>query len=686
MADLVLLSTLSKVPKYRIVPMKRPFLIGLYGLLSCCTLLQAQEITELQVFQDQVVALRDQEQGTRTPLKMDLPKLRAAYEQGLADRLTFRLPLKREGLSFPLQRVDLFHPSFQLTRANGKVQEIITGRHYQAFQGDTLITLSVFPTGLQAQVNTADESFTLAADPRQPEQYYWKIEQESDRQVPISCHTSDEIRPGLKRSMQELDQSVYLRSALPALSVYFEMDHYIYQEQGEDLDNCLLLMAGIFNAVAQIYRLEGIGLQLRGLKVWDQPDPFATEDAREAIFSFRGYLPATFTEEERDWDIEFLLSRYTDEEGLAPNGGLANINSLCNLRRRQAYANIGSTYQNYPEYSWTVFVIAHEIGHTIASPHSHNCFWPEGPLDDCYCPEGSCDPGPSVVEQGGGTLMSYCYLQEPFSNFCQEFPSGGNVGVNYLRAFGKYPGDLMRQRIQEKACLRDRPVEQLPNLRVKSVQQLSRVNDTLVVEGLLIENTGVREAFLFHIGIFQEADLIGAIPIQQLAAGDSIPIDFELLLPATNRSLDFSFHLDILQEVAEWHEGDNFYQDQLREWQDFPILNLASDSLWTDTEYYFIFPNFRLQNTGWAGSSPLDIRCYLEYEDQRTLMLSQKKVSSVEADSAFRFSVGAYEPALALPAGKYFLRIEIITENGMEVYRWPEVLSIRGASWEWFRK
>lgn len=669
--------------KYRIVCMKRLFLIVVYVFFSYWTVLRAQEISQLDLFQPMEAGLRDQQQLTE--LDMDIRQLQAAYRQGLADRIQFRLPLKEEALSFALQRVELFHPDFQLSNAHGEMLNIPTGRHYQAFQGDTLLTLSVFPHGVHAQMNTSAQSFTLAADPRQPSRYYWNRTSQRAPQLTGLCQTSDVIDADLQRSIQEVDQSVYTRSALPALSVYFEMDHYIYQEQGQQLETCLLLMAGIFNAVAQIYRLEGIGLQLRGLKVWDQPDAFSTEDAREALSSFRAYLPRTYTEAERDWDIALLLSRYTNSDGLAPHGGLANINSLCDIRRRQAYANIGSGYNGYPHYSWTVFVIAHEIGHTIASPHSHSCSWPEGPLDDCYCPEGACEPGPSAAERGGGTIMSYCYLQQPFSNFCPEFPAGENPGVNYLRAFGEYPGNLMRQRIREKACLQDRPVEQLPNLRVVTLERLTRINDTILVEGLEVQNTGTRAAALFRVGLFQGDDFVGVVPIQSLAAGGSLKVDFELLLPDTNWQTNFSFHLDIWQEVAEWHEGDNFYEQELTEQQDYPILLPKSDSVWLDTDYFFAFPGLALQNIGWVGSSSIDLRCYLEQSGERVLLLLQKSVSALAPTEKHHFSVAAYEPGLALPAGAYYLRIEIGEQGAWEVYRWPKPIAIRGAFWEWFR-
>ncbi|GAB2647375.1 hypothetical protein GCM10027035_46240 [Emticicia sediminis] len=63
--------------------------------------------------------------------------------------------------------------------------------------------------------------------------------------------------------------------------------------------------------------------------------------------------------------------------------------------------------------------IAHEIGHCFDSPHTHDCNWPNGPLDFCSTPEGECMK--NAYLNSIGTIMSYCSqsIGFTFHPFCR---------------------------------------------------------------------------------------------------------------------------------------------------------------------------------------------------------------------------------------------------------------------------
>ena len=117
-----------------------------------------------------------------------------------------------------------------------------------------------------------------------------------------------------------------------------------------------------------------------------------------------------------------------------------------------SFSGIDTFYYNFPLYSWTVNVFAHEMGHSFGSMHTHSCVWPVTPnrigaIDSCYASSeniGICFP--SNLQEGAwipriGTIMSYCHLTAP---------NGG--GVNLLLGFGPMPGDTIRLRYNQAAC------------------------------------------------------------------------------------------------------------------------------------------------------------------------------------------------------------------------------------------
>ena len=120
----------------------------------------------------------------------------------------------------------------------------------------------------------------------------------------------------------------------------------------------------------------------------------------------------------------------------AASGGIAVLDGLCqtNPDWRKCFASIDGVFSNVPTYSWDVMVVTHEMGHVIGSKHTHACAWNGNntAIDGCAgSVEGSCQlPG---IPPGGGTIMSYCHLQ--------------NVGINFSLGFGTQPGNVIRNKV-----------------------------------------------------------------------------------------------------------------------------------------------------------------------------------------------------------------------------------------------
>ncbi|MEO6695065.1 MAG: M12 family metallo-peptidase, partial [Ignavibacteria bacterium] len=231
-------------------------------------------------------------------------------------------------------------------------------------------------------------------------------------------------------------------SALP-VKIYFEADYQMYLDGQNNTQNVSNFITGMFNSVKTIYQNENIPVEISSIGVWTATDPYRNiTDSYEILKSF-----GRLNQNDFQGNLAHLLS--TRNEGL---GGIAWIRVLCadynpnDFSGRYAFSNIDPGYNNFPTYSWTVNVVAHEMGHSFGSMHTHACVWPAGPsgairaIDSCFTAEGGCFP---VPRPRIGTIMSYCHL----------WTAAQGGGVNLSAGFGQLPGDTIRLRYSQAGCL-----------------------------------------------------------------------------------------------------------------------------------------------------------------------------------------------------------------------------------------
>jgi len=225
---------------------------------------------------------------------------------------------------------------------------------------------------------------------------------------------------------EEIQSFGTLRADPKCIRVYFEIDHDIFLDKGGTTQT-LAFLTGLFNQVSTLYSNDGLQVRLSGVRIWDTPSPYSGANAEQMLTQF-GEVRTSF-----NGDIGQLLSYRT-------SGGIAWVRGLCAAERfRLSFASIDGSFQTFPTYSWSVFVMAHELGHTLGSSHTHACVWNGNntAIDGCFATEGGCFsfglPG------AGGTLMSYCHLR--------------SVGINFSLGFGIQPGNVIRNTVAQASCL-----------------------------------------------------------------------------------------------------------------------------------------------------------------------------------------------------------------------------------------
>jgi len=216
------------------------------------------------------------------------------------------------------------------------------------------------------------------------------------------------------------------------VSVFYEVDQAQYNKKGQSAANTEAWLLAVLNQVAVLYMEHDIPLNVSGIQVWDTPDPYlSASNTSDALNIFRSEASQNPNNNGR---LAHLIS------GRSLGGGIAYVNTLCASTVNVAVsANMTSGNTSYPNYSWNVMVIAHELGHNFGSRHTHACVWNGNntAIDGCATTQGNCDQ--PAIPPTGGTIMSYCHTK--------------SVGINFNHGFGPQPGALIKNKYETATCI-----------------------------------------------------------------------------------------------------------------------------------------------------------------------------------------------------------------------------------------
>lgn len=341
--------------------------------------------------------------------------------------LSLTIPLASgEELKIELYAKNPFGKDFKVVTDDGNYHRATEQLHYrgvvQGYPG-SLAGLSVFQNEIVGVFATPEHGqYNIAKLEDFPDVHAVYSDEIYPEDINIGCQDAIEIPSEM---MEEEAYEVGSRSHEDkCVRVYIETNYNLFLNKGSvtGVEN---YVNGIFNNVSIIYQNEEINTEISEIFVWTSDDPYSNS-VNTALSQFRSARQSGFN---GDLAHLFLLG--------GSGGGVAYLNTLCNPNYSFAASNINSGYNNFPNYSWTIMVVSHEMGHNLGSNHTQWCGWSGGAIDNCYETEGNCPSGPPAT--GGGTIMSYCHLT--------------SAGINFLNGFGPQPGNRIRQRVGQVNCL-----------------------------------------------------------------------------------------------------------------------------------------------------------------------------------------------------------------------------------------
>lgn len=379
----------------------------------------------------------------------------ADWRKAVPASLTVSLPLPDGSTAeFDLKGSTGIASQQRVRVSGGKTVQVDRGIHYVTDKKDgNQAALSLFNLGggrwqFSGMVMVGKTTYVLAPDSMGVPVIFPDAEMPGKN--PFQCH-ADEL-PNLPARVrgQGSTPPPTPQACANSVKLFIEADYQAYADNNFSTAQTVAWINSVWNVVAKLYRDVGVPIEVVDTYINTRPDNYPTGSSFAALSAFGD----TLNIRQHDGDLAHLMS--TKATSL---GGVAFLDVLCQGGFNFAFSNCDVTFAQVPAYSWTINVLAHEMGHNMGSHHTQWCGWELSPgvfgsIDSCFATEdagsGQCYTGPTIPKIG--TIMSYCHL---------------SAGVNLALGFGDLPSAVVLGGYTNATCLT--PGGVIPNVTIASL-------------------------------------------------------------------------------------------------------------------------------------------------------------------------------------------------------------------------
>ncbi|PWJ56579.1 putative secreted protein (Por secretion system target) [Dyadobacter jejuensis] len=302
---------------------------------------------------------------------------------------------------------------------------------------------------------------------------------------PPSCGTLDDTNAATLRTFSQQHDLSRLRTAQQELLEYrlaLDINYQTYQQYKGDTALIKSVAYGFIDKASAIFERDiGVKLTVSTIHIWKSPEPYALST---------------------DMDYYNNILTYWNMHRSEPRDAVVSLS----VRGGWFYGGYRMCTSNFPgptNPTLSVDLLAHELGHTLGSPHTHSCSWPGGPIDYCEIVESNgADCQSQFKEYTNGTLMSYCRSVLRFHPLCQSLMRSyaeGKIATNFrLKTMDSSPPPADLQIVQSNDNL---PIFQWPATLGAYRFQLQIAQDGAFTN--IVADTLLSQAFYRSTGLGQ---------------------------------------------------------------------------------------------------------------------------------------------------------------------------------------
>jgi len=276
-------------------------------------------------------------------------------------------------------------------------------------QSNSLVGFTVGEDQLMGVISYGGNNYNLEFQRQDKKEQHYILYRQEDYKHPLkfNCQKGEDKSSSIMEEYERSAPTSTARSSAAPIEIYLECDYNMYISFFRNRTRTANYATSLFNMVATVFRRSAnVNITLSEVVVWTRQDPYRASpniSGYDVLNSFVSNNPSY------NGQVAHLLttSQVQDVRGVANtfgfcSGSRRNTGNLFSLS-----AGITNSFNsNLSIFSYDIFIMAHELGHNLGSPHTHDCAWNGNntPIDCCGPSGCACSAGVPRT----GTIMSYC--------------------------------------------------------------------------------------------------------------------------------------------------------------------------------------------------------------------------------------------------------------------------------------